>query len=160
MFTVAKESPIVAGALLVLYPAWDALVNLMDAKRSGGIAANATQTFNAAMSVATTIAMAVAVNRGTHPVFFVFGVWAVVSGLLQLGTALRRWKQASAQWPMALSGAQSALAGEFFVKQSGDPSPMVEQLAGYAAVGALYLLISGSVLAYRQRKVRQQTGGA
>jgi uncharacterized membrane protein HdeD (DUF308 family) len=87
-------------------------------------------------------------------VFVVFGAWAVLSGLLQLGTAVRRWKRFGAQWAMALSGAQSALAGTFFVKQAGEPAPMLQNLAGYAAVGALYFLISGLVLLYRERRTR------
>jgi len=151
VFTVAKGSTPVASVLLVLYPAWDALANVLDARRSGGIAANPIQAINAALSAAAAIAMAAAVGRGLPAVFIVFGIWAGVSGLLQLGVAVRRWKHSGAQWPMALSGAQSALAGAFFVMQANGPAPMLQQLAGYAAVGAFYFLISASVLVYRQR---------
>ena len=45
----------------------------------------------------------------------IFGAWAILSGLLQLGTAVRRWKRFGAQWAMVLSGGQSALAGGFFI---------------------------------------------
>jgi uncharacterized membrane protein HdeD (DUF308 family) len=150
-FTVGAASPVIGGVLLVLYPAWDALANAVDAKRSGGAAKNQPQTINAVVSAVTTVAMAIAVGRGMPAVFVVFGAWAVLSGLLQLGTAVKRWKSFGAQWAMALSGAQSALAGAFFVKQAGGPAPMLQNLAGYAAVGALYFLISASVLAYRAR---------
>ncbi len=39
-FTIAKTSPAIGSVLLVLYPAWDALMNAVDAKQSGGLAAN------------------------------------------------------------------------------------------------------------------------
>jgi uncharacterized membrane protein HdeD (DUF308 family) len=150
-FTLAKTSPAIGSLLLVVYPAWDALMNAVDAKQSGGWAANPPQTINALVSAVTTVAMVIAVGRGMPAVFVVFGAWAVLAGLLQLGTAVRRWKHFGAQWPMALSGTQSALAGAFFVQQASGPAPMLQSLAGYAAVGALYFLISASVLFYRER---------
>ena len=150
-FTIAKTSPVIGSVLLVLYPAWDALMNAVDAKQSGGLAANPPQTINAVVSAVTTVAMAIAIGRGMPAVFVVFGAWAVLAGLLQLGTAVRRWKHFGAQWAMALSGTQSALAGAFFVRQASGPAPMLQDLAGYAAVGALYFLISASVLFYRER---------
>jgi uncharacterized membrane protein HdeD (DUF308 family) len=153
-FTVGSASPLIGSVLIVLYPAWDALANAIDAQQSGGAARNPPQTINAVVSAITTVAMAVAVGRGMPAVFVVFGAWAVLSGLLQLGTAVRRWKLSGAQWAMALSGTQSALAGVFFVKQASGPAPMLQNLAGYAAVGALYFLISASVLLYRERAAR------
>jgi uncharacterized membrane protein HdeD (DUF308 family) len=158
-FTIARVSPAVSSVLLVLYPAWDALANAVDAKQSGGIAANPLQVINAVVSAVTAAAMAIAVGRGMPAVFVVFGAWAVLSGLLQLGTAVRRWKPFGAQWPMALSGTQSALAGAFFVKQASGPAPMLQNLAGYAAVGALYFLISASVLLYRERTALRSPAG-
>ena len=149
-FTVGTTSPMVGSVLLVLYPAWDALANALDAKQSGGAVRNPLQTLNAVVSAITTAAMAIAVGRGMSAVFVVFGAWAVLSGLLQLGTAVRRWRLFGAQWAMALSGAQSALAGAFFVKQAAGPAPMLQNLAGYAAVGALYFLISASLLLRRR----------
>lgn len=78
----------------------------------------------------------------------VFGVWAVFAGLLQLATAMRRWKTAGAQWAMVLSGAQSALAGIFFVKMAGGPAAVgITDIAPYAAFGALYFFISAVWLA-------------
>lgn len=159
-FTVGQASWPIAAALLVIYPAWDALANAVDARRSGGLMhrANTTQLVNVGVSALTTAAMAVAVGRGMPAVFTVWGTWAVLSGLLQLGTALRRWKHAGAQWAMVLSGAQSALAGAFFVKQASGPSPMLQNLAGYAAVGAIYFLISAGVLVWRARRAARIVG--
>jgi uncharacterized membrane protein HdeD (DUF308 family) len=83
-------------------------------------------------------------------------VWAVLSGLFQLATGVRRWKYAGAQWAMILSGAQSALAGAFFVKQAYAPTvPSIAVIAPYAAFGAFYFLLSAvwlTVSDMRRRK--------
>jgi len=55
---------------------------------------------------------------------------------------------------MMLSGAQSALAGGFFVAQQGSAMPILQTLGGYAAVGAMYFLISGLVVLFRESKSR------
>lgn len=147
-FTLAMHSPAIAAVLLVVYPAWDALANFVDASRSGGLAANPTQKLNVWVSGATTAAVALALQSGMNAVLAVFGGWAIVAGLLQLGTALRRWKTHGAQWAMVLSGAQSALAGGFFIYQASTPmTPSIANVAGYAGVGAAYFLVSATWLA-------------
>ncbi|MCK1741906.1 DUF308 domain-containing protein [Bradyrhizobium sp. 139] len=161
-FAVGPSSPAIAGALLVLYPAWDAAANFVDALRSGGLARNRTQAVNVVVSLATTITVLVALQMSMNRVLGVFGAWAILSGLLQLGTAIRRWKSFGAQWAMVLSGAQSALAGGLFIFQATTPiSPTIENVSGYAAVGALYFLVSAlwlTVGAWRQRAKRAQLG--
>lgn len=140
--TVGRAAPPAAAALLVAYPAWDAAANLIDARRSGGLAANPSQSLNAAVSGAVAVAVALALGWSLHAVLAVFGVWAILSGLLQLVTGLRRWK-AGAQWAMVLSGAQSTLAGGFFVTlAAGAASPGIMDIAPYAAFGAFYFLVS------------------
>ncbi|RUW78714.1 DUF308 domain-containing protein, partial [Mesorhizobium sp. M2A.F.Ca.ET.067.02.1.1] len=72
-----------------------------------------------------------------------YGVWAVFSGAFQLLTAVRRWKTNGAQWAMILSGAQSALAGLFFIKMAGGTEAIgIANVAPYAAFGAFYFLVS------------------
>ncbi|RQV13261.1 DUF308 domain-containing protein [Burkholderia cenocepacia] len=152
-FSVGRQSAAGAAVLLVVYPAWDALANFVDLSRSGGMAANRTQAVNVAISAVTTLAVFPALNAGMHAVLTVFGVWAILSGAMQLGTAVRRWKLAGAQWVMILSGAQSALAGLFFIVQSHVPMPpAIVKIAGYAGVGALYFLISAIWLQVRQMR--------
>ena len=142
-FAVGPSSAAIAGALLVLYPAWDAAANLVDALRSGGLAQNRTQALNVLVSLVTTVAVLVAMQMSMNGVLGVFGAWAILSGLLQLGTAIRRWRSFGAQWAMVLSGGQSALAGGFFIFQATTPmSPTIANVAGYAAVGAIYFLVS------------------
>ncbi len=146
-FIFAAHSAIVV-ALLLVYPAWDAIANVVDAQRNGGILSNGTQAFNAAVSTITTIAVAVALTHSMNDVLRVFGVWAALSGLLQLATAARRWKSASGQWPMIISGIQSAGAGiSFLLKANAPEAPHITIIAPYAAFGALYFLIAASAIA-------------
>lgn len=141
-FTFGRGMPPIAAALLIAYPAWDAIANLVDAQRSGGLKANRSQALNVAVSTVTTIAVAIALGQSLHAVLAVFGAWAILSGLFQLATGVRRWNT-GAQWAMVLSGAQSALAGGFFIKQAtGAATPGITDIAPYAAFGAFYFLIS------------------
>jgi uncharacterized membrane protein HdeD (DUF308 family) len=147
--TAAQESAMLDAVLLVLYPAWDALANFVDGSRSGGLAKNRTQAVNAAASLAIALAVIIALPD-MHHVLALFGVWAILSGLLQLGTGVRRWKEFGAQWAMILSGAQSALAGGFFIFQAQLPAtPSVATVAGYAGFGAFYFLVSALLLSVR-----------
>ncbi|MEM4987556.1 DUF308 domain-containing protein [Collimonas sp. H4R21] len=142
-FTVGKSVPAVSAALLLLYPAWDAVANLMDAKRNGGLKRNPTQALNVAVSAMTTVAVAVALGMSMNAVLVVFGIWAALAGLFQLATAVRRWRNYGAQWVMILSGGQSALAGVIFIKQAnGSNAPSITAIAPYAAFGAFYFLVS------------------
>ncbi|BDC44296.1 DUF308 domain-containing protein [Paraburkholderia terrae] len=148
-FSVGQHFPAGAVALLVVYPAWDALANYIDASHSGGLAENRTQAINVIISAITTVAVIVALRLNW--VLGVFGVWAILSGLLQLATAVRRWRRLGAQWAMVLSGGQSALAGAFFLAQSRAPMhPVIVTVAGYAAVGAVYFLVSSVWLSVGQ----------
>jgi uncharacterized membrane protein HdeD (DUF308 family) len=141
-FTVAKTIPPLAAIMLVAYPAWDALANFVDAQRTGGLNRNKTQLLNFVISIITTVAVAIALGKSMNTVLAVFGVWAVLSGLFQLATAVRRWKS-GAQWAMVLSGAQSALAGIFFVKMADSAATIdITNVAPYAAFGAFYFLVS------------------
>ncbi|CDX60756.1 conserved membrane hypothetical protein [Mesorhizobium plurifarium] len=141
--TVAGTVPTLAAVMLVAYPAWDALANYVDAQRSGGLGRNKSQLLNFVVSILTAIAVAVALGRSMNAVLAVYGVWAAISGAFQLLTALRRWKTNGAQWAMILSGAQSALAGLFFVKMAGGTEAIgIANVAPYAAFGAFYFLVS------------------
>jgi len=148
----AASHPLAAAILLIAYPAWDALANLLDGARSGGLKTNPTQALNAVASLAVTAAVALWIGD-MHRVLAVFGVWAILSGVLQLATGVRRWKTTGAQWAMILSGAQSALAGAFFIVQASAPAtPSVTSIAGYAGFGAFYFLVSGIALSVKARR--------
>lgn len=140
---VGTRFPFAAGALLLTYPAWDGLANVIDARHSGGLCRNPTQALNTAVSGFTTVAVAFGLAVSMSVVLGIFGVWASLSGLLQFATAVRRWKKVGAQWAMVLSGAQSAVVGVMFLwKAAGPDTPSPVDIAPYAAFGAFYFLVS------------------
>jgi uncharacterized membrane protein HdeD (DUF308 family) len=141
--TVGKSIPVLAALLLLVYPAWDAAANFVDAQRNGGLKRNRTQALNMIVSGATAAAVAIALGMSMNAVLGVFGFWAILAGGFQLATGVRRWKSYGAQWAMILSGAQSVLAGAFFIKQAnGTEAPSITDIAPYAAFGAFYFLVS------------------
>jgi uncharacterized membrane protein HdeD (DUF308 family) len=151
MLAFARQHAGIGVALLVCYPAWDALANIVDSRRNGGLAVNRSQALNVVVSLAVALALAVA-SSDMNRVLAVFGVWAILAGLLQLGAALRRW-QAGAQWAMVLSGAQSVLAGVFFIVQARAPAvPPITTVVGYAGFGAFYFLVSAIALTISERR--------
>ncbi|MBX7448950.1 DUF308 domain-containing protein [Mycolicibacterium sp. 3033] len=155
--TIGSSSTLIAGALLLGYPAWDAIANAADARQHGGLRRNPTQAYNMAVSGLTTVAVGIALTVGLNAVLGVFGVWAAMSGLLQLATAVRRWKRAGAQWVMIISGAQSALAGTMFVLAARAPeTPAVADIAPYAAFGAFYFLLSATWLVISSTRRRDR----
>ncbi|MET0702594.1 MAG: DUF308 domain-containing protein [Mycobacterium sp.] len=142
-FTLSASMSVIVGALLLIYPTWDAFANLVDAQRNGGLRRNPTQLLNAVASGLTTAAVAVALAVSMNAVLGVFGVWATLSGLFQLATGVRRWKGHGGQWPMILSGAQSAVVGVMFLRQANAPAMAgITDIAPYAAFGAFYFLIA------------------
>ncbi|MEK6419030.1 MAG: DUF308 domain-containing protein [Burkholderia gladioli] len=153
-FTLGRQAPAFAAVLLVIYPAWDAAANYLDLSRSGGgFANNRPQAINVLMSTLITVAVVIALPLGLPAVLYVFGTWAIVSGLPQLVTALGRWKRFGAQWPMILSGAQSALVGALLIAQAETITvPAIVKVAGYASGGAVYFLISAVWLQVQQSR--------
>lgn len=148
----SSASRLVVGALLVLYPAWDAIANVIDARRSGGWQANPGQKFNALTSMIIAVCMAVVFTlRGNAGGVLVFGVWALLAGLFQLAVGIRR-RKLGGQAFMMISGAQSALAGIVFSSQAFGATPGIAQLAPYAAFGGFYFLLSALWLTFRARQ--------
>lgn len=150
---LGRHDAALAALLLVIYPAWDAFANYLDARRNGGLIRNPTQTLNLVISAVVTVAIGWALTLGMPATIKVFGTWAILSGLLQLATAVRRWKTSSGQWVMILSGAQSAAAGVFFFKVAASGAALgVVTVAPYATLGAVYFLISAVWLRVRNRR--------
>jgi uncharacterized membrane protein HdeD (DUF308 family) len=157
-FTIGKSMPI-AAVLLVAYPAWDALANFVDARQSGGISRNPSQALNVVVSVVTATAVAIALSHSMNAVLGVFGLWAGLSGILQLATGLGRWKSLGGQWAMILSGAQSALAAIFMFRDAmGAAAPSISRVAPYAGFGAFYFLVSAVLLTIALRRSETSFG--
>lgn len=147
-----KNNTSVAIGLLILYPAWDVVGTLIDIKISNNVENSKTQYFNAIISAITTIAVAIALQNGVPEALIVFGAWAILTGLIQLIMAVRRKKKVAGQWPMIISGGQSMIGGSSFIILAHMPTMGIASLAGYAAFGAFYYLLS----AIRLNKVRSR----
>lgn len=153
-FTIGGAQPAFGIALLVAYPLWDGLANAVDAARNGGLRANPSQALNVLVGAVVTLAIVVAVTVGPdlHAALGVIGVWAGLSGLLQLATGIRRWRSARGQWPQILSGAQSSLAAAHMIMMATSPSRVVgvADVGLYAAFGAFYFAVSAAMLHFKR----------
>ncbi len=158
VLTAGRSLPGAAAVLLALYPAWDAAANYADAQKAGGLRANPSQALNLVISLITALAVVLALAAGAPPVLVVFGIWAILAGLFQALTGMRRWR-AGAQWAMVLSGVQSIAAGLFFVlKDSPSASAAAAVVAPYAGFGAFYFLVSALWLTLGGRRAAARAG--
>jgi len=133
----------VAAALLIIYPAWDVNGTFLDIRANRHSPASLRpQYINAAISILTTIAVGLALRIGVPEAVIVFGVWAILTGLIQLVLGISRRTLLGGQWPMIISGGQSVLGGASFIALAHDPTMGITSLAGYSAFGAFYYLLS------------------
>ncbi|MET7567016.1 DUF308 domain-containing protein [Streptomyces sp. NPDC005492] len=149
----SKDSPsAIVALLLVVYPLWDVIATLLERRLTGPGSTNLVSTLNMALGLAATLGMTVAVFSTVGRALLVFGIWALLSGALQLVTALRRRRTLGAQWPMIISGGQSVLAGASLAAMSASAKSGLSTVAGYSAFGAVWFLVS--VLAIGRRSGR------
>lgn len=142
LFATASGIGALSATLLVLYPLFDVAAAVVDARSSG--AAGATRHglhVNTALSALAALGLAVALGSGVPGVLRVWGVWAVVAGLVQLAVALRR-RALGGQWAMIASGSVSVLAGVMFVRMAASGGASLANVAGYALLGGVFFLVS------------------
>lgn len=138
-----RAIPFLAYFLVIFYLAWDAVANLLDALRSGQARLTSPQGVNCVASAVFCFAIAIALGIGMDAMLRVFGVWAVVSGILHGYASLQRTTPLAVKWIMTLNGAQSVLAGVYFIMGSNAAiSPGVLTLVPYIALGAFSFLVS------------------
>jgi len=152
----AKTSMGIASVLLIIYPAWDVVGTLLDIRANHGAVSKTPQYVNAVISGITTVAVGIALQHGVPYALIVFGTWAIGTGLIQLILGLRRRKFLGGQWPMIISGGQSMIGGTSFIILAHDPTKGITSLAGYAAFGAFYYLLT----AFRMSKTINQPASA
>lgn len=83
-FAFGQRSFAVAAILLIIYPAWDAVANVVDAARSGGFAVNRSQTINVTASSIMTLAVIVALTMSMNWVLGAFGLGRSSQGYCSL----------------------------------------------------------------------------
>jgi uncharacterized membrane protein HdeD (DUF308 family) len=139
--TTASAVPTLVALLLTAYPLIDALSAAMEAAAARG-APRRLPLVNATLSTAASFALAVAAfGSDAGAVLAVFGVWASVSGALQLGVAIARRRAGSHEVAMIVSGGVSTIAGVTFAAASAQHAAHLANLAGYAALGAVLFLV-------------------
>jgi hypothetical protein len=131
----------VAAVLVVLYPLFDAACAAVDARACGSTSAARGLYLTVAVSSLAAIGLGVAAASGGAAVLGAWGVWAVVAGLVQLGVGISR-RALGGQVPMVLSGAISVVAGTGFLLMAGAADPSLVGVAGYAALGGIFFLVS------------------
>jgi uncharacterized membrane protein HdeD (DUF308 family) len=97
---------------------------------------------NAGISAAAVVAIAAtAFGSDAGATMKSFGAWAIVSGVVLLGMAIRRRRSTGGQLPLIVSGGLSSIAGLSFILQSGGHNAHLTSIGGYMAFGALLYLL-------------------
>jgi uncharacterized membrane protein HdeD (DUF308 family) len=146
--TTGTKPSVAAIVLLTIYPLWDAAATIFDVRATPSASTHAPQYVNIAVGVVAAVGILISTLSSLTPALVVFGLWAFVSGAVQLFLALRRRKPVGGQWPMIISGGLSVLAGISFIATSGAPKTGLTTLAGYSAFGAFWYLV-GAILLIR-----------
>lgn len=158
LYATADTLGPVSVTLLVVYPLFDvaaAVVDLRSARAGGGTAPALIA--NIVISSLAAVGLAVAATSGVPAALRVWGVWAVVSGLVQLVAGAGR-RKLGGQWAMIVSGAISTFAGASFFAQAGGDDPALKGLAGYAFLGGVFFLVSALRLGRTRTRTRSRTG--
>lgn len=145
----------IAAVLLIVYPLWDVIATLLERRTAGIGSTDRVGTTNMALGLATTAGMIIAVFSTIGTALLVFGVWALLSGAIQLVVAIRRRRTVGAQWPMVISGGLSVLAGASFAAMSASATSSLSTIAGYSAFGAFWFLVSAIALSIRSRREKR-----
>ena len=131
----------VTAVLVVLYPLVDVAAAVVDARTSRSSSSRWGLYLNIAISLIAAVGLGIALTSGIPAVLRVWGVWAVVAGLIQLAVGIER-RALGGQWPMILSGGISVLAGTGFFLMAAAPDPALLNVAGYATLGGIFFLVS------------------
>ncbi|MFI6357707.1 DUF308 domain-containing protein [Streptomyces sp. NPDC050743] len=153
---VSTDRPtVIAAVLLVVYPLWDVIATLLERRMAGTGSTDRFGTTNMALGLATAAGMITAVFSTIGTTLLVFGIWALLSGAIQLVVAIRRRHTVGAQWPMIVSGGLSVLAGASFAAMSASATSSLSAVAGYSAFGAFWFLVSVTALSIRNRREKR-----
>ncbi len=146
LFLTASSIGPLTAVLLVPYPLFDVAAALVDARSSRVTAAGLYVNVAISTVAAVGLVVVIALGAGIPGVLLVWGVWAVVAGIVQLVVAVRR-RGLGGQWAMIASGSISVLAGVWFFLTASNPGASLAAVAGYALLGGIFFLVSALRLA-------------
>lgn len=152
LLTTASHLGAPAVGLLVVYPLFDLVAAVVDARTTPDARTPALLYTNVVVSGVTTIGVALACASGIPAVLRLWGAWAVVAGIIQLLVGVAR-RRIGGQWPMIASGGISVLAGGSFIVAASADDPKLTNLAGYAVLGGIFFLVSALRLGRSARKL-------
>jgi uncharacterized membrane protein HdeD (DUF308 family) len=141
MIPLAKHLNPLTATLLVIYPLFDVVAAIIDARTSRASGSPVLLYVNIVVSLLAAAGLAFAGASGVPAVLRVWGAWAVVAGLVQLAVAIPR-RRLGGQWPMIISGGLSVLAGGSFIAGASADNPALTNAVGYAIPGAIFFLIA------------------
>jgi uncharacterized membrane protein HdeD (DUF308 family) len=141
MFLTGRQFGPVVAVLVVLYPLFDVACAVVDARASKSSSSSRGLYLNIAISLLAAVGLGVAAASGIPAVLRIWGVWAIVAGLIQLVAGISR-RGLGGQWPMMLSGGISVIAGTGFLLMAGAPNASLVNVAGYATLGGIFFLVS------------------
>ncbi|MCQ9366721.1 DUF308 domain-containing protein [Brevibacterium sp. 91QC2O2] len=138
--------------LLIVYPAFDAGAVLWQLRADPDKQRpKVTEWISVAVSIAVAIALGISSSASIATALAVWGAWAIVAGVPQLITAIRN-RRSGGQVAQMLSGGISVLAGASFLFQGIQGNGAMAGAAGYAALGAIFFLVSAIRLSVKLRK--------
>jgi uncharacterized membrane protein HdeD (DUF308 family) len=151
MFVVGSSVGPLSVTLIVLYPLFDVAAAIVDARSSGSSGSTRLLYVNIAISSLAAIGLILALTSGIPAVLRVWGVWAIVAGIVQLIVALTR-RKLGGQWAMIASGGISVLAGTSFILLAAADGQTLGRVAGYAVLGGIFFLVSALRLGRAARR--------
>lgn len=147
----ATAPDVLLTVLLIIYPAFDAGAVAWQLRANPDTHRSRTSEWvNVVVSTAVAIALGITSSSSIDAAVAVWGAWAIVAGIPQLITAIRN-RRSGGQIAQMLSGGISVIAGAGFLMQGIRGNGEMTGPAGYAAVGAIFFLVSAIHLSARLR---------
>lgn len=151
ILTASAGAPLLT-VLVVIYPLVDAASVLWQIRSDRAVSQpRVSEWINVVVSVVVAIALGVSSTVSLSAALSVWGVWAVVSGITQLITAVFR-RRSGGQVPQIVSGGISVFAGASFLLQGLHGATTIAGVGGYALLGGVFFLISAIRLSVLLRR--------
>jgi uncharacterized membrane protein HdeD (DUF308 family) len=144
------------GVLLVLYPLIDAFASVIDARGQRGSERQLLE-INTGISVVAAVALGIAAGGDKGDALAVFGVWALVTGGMQLAVTIRRRPTLGHQLAAAVGRRRIDDLRHRLPYMSGADDPKLRAIAFYAAGGGIEFAIQAWLLTRRPHRAAPAT---
>jgi hypothetical protein len=142
----SQASGLLVALTLAAYPTIDAIAGMVDNRINPSPLLKWMLRGNLVAGLVAALAI-LSVSSDLSSEIRVFGLWAVISGAIQLALGISRQWSLKGQWLIIVSGAGSIVGGLAFLGLSGLTSSGLQALSQYSIGGAVfYLLTAGWLL--------------